>query len=94
MYDTKEHVLAELAPLFAEARAKGLWFHSSYAGAWFSPDDLDAAHKAGQFVWGATNWELRDPQEFIDEEMAEMAEIAQGIRDFEARMKKWKETAK
>lgn len=92
--DAKQRILAELEPMFANARAKGLWFYSAYADAWFSPDELAATHKTGKFIWSPENWELRDPQEFIDEERREIANIEQALRDFEARMRKWKGKAK
>lgn len=56
-------ILESLAPLFAEARSKGLWFHGYYQDLWFSPDELAARHAQGRFIWGAANWELRDPGE-------------------------------
>lgn len=60
----------ELDHLFDVARTKGLWFfHNSLAVGpmWFSPDELEDQQKRGQFIWGAGNWRLRDPQEYLDE---------------------------
>lgn len=62
--EAREHVLAELAPLFERARAEGLWFHCSYQDLWFTPDDLEAAHANGRFVWGAVNWKLVRPEAY------------------------------
>lgn len=60
-------VLAGLTPMFAKARAEGLWFHCGYRDIWFSPDELDAANKEGRFIWGAVNWTLRDPRERLEQ---------------------------
>lgn len=49
-----------------EARAKGLWLRSKYQGFWLSPDELEALQKKGQYRWGCTNWEMCDPQDWID----------------------------
>lgn len=53
--------------LIAEAEKKGLWLHTSYQDIWFSPAKLRLERAAGRFLWGATNWTLRDPQEYLAE---------------------------
>lgn len=58
----RQQVLASLEPLFAEARAKGLWFHSCYQDMWFSPDELAEMHRQDRFIWGPVNWTLRNPR--------------------------------
>lgn len=62
-----ERIKEGLAPLFVEARTKGLWFWCRYQDLWFSPDQLEAEHASGKFVWGAVNWQLRDPMERLRE---------------------------
>jgi len=56
-----------LDEMFRRAIANGLWFyHGGMSGPlWFSPDELQAEQEKGQFVWGAVNWQLRDPQEGV-----------------------------
>lgn len=54
-------IIESLAPMFAEAREKGLWFYSSYVDQWFSPDELSKEHADSCFVWGPNNWRLLDP---------------------------------
>lgn len=58
-----------LDEMFGQATKAGLWFfHGGLSGPlWFSPVELDAQQKKGQFVWGAVNWTLRDPREFLEE---------------------------
>lgn len=65
--DEKAAILADLKPLFDEARASGKWFWCNYQDLWFSPDQLAAAQASGRFLWGAVNWKLRDPTERIEE---------------------------
>lgn len=79
-------ILAGLAPLFDDARQRGLWFHCSYQDLWFSPDELAAEHANGRFVWGTVSWKLRPPQEHLDalKKAATDAEIA--IERFRKRM--------
>lgn len=56
-----------LDAMFAEARAKRLWFfHGGMSGPlWFSPDELEAKQKNKRFIWSAENWKLRDPAEYV-----------------------------
>jgi hypothetical protein len=65
--DHKEIILEGLKPLFEKARTEKLWFYSRHHDAWFSPNQLEESHKEGRFMWGAINWELRDPTEKIKE---------------------------
>lgn len=63
----KDEILDSLEPLFKEAEEEGLWFFSTYQRLWFSPEELREAHEEGRFIWGPDNWELRDPQERLEE---------------------------
>lgn len=69
MNDTKAvraEILADLDPLFREAHQTGKWFHCNYQDLWFSPEELAKHHENGQFIWGAVNWQLRDPMEMLE----------------------------
>lgn len=57
---------AELEAHIAKAEAEGKWLWCHYQDIWFSPAQLRAHIKNGQFRWGAVNWKLRDPQEYIE----------------------------
>lgn len=59
----------DLDHMFAVARTKRLWFfHGGLSGPlWFSPDELEAEQKGEKFVWGAANWTLRNPLEYLQE---------------------------
>lgn len=61
-------ILAGLRPLFEKARREGLWFYCNYQGLWFTPDELAAEQRRGSFIWGAVNWQLRDPKEKLEHE--------------------------
>ena len=65
--DEKSRTLADLKPMFDEARSSGKWFWCNYQDLWFSPDQLAAAQASGRFIWGSVNWKLRDPAERIEE---------------------------
>lgn len=58
--------LPDLAPMFAEARARGLWFFANYQNIWLSPDELRDAQANGRYRW-ASPWKLRDPRERLKE---------------------------
>ena len=55
----------DLADLMARARRERLWFWCNYQDLWFSPDELQAEWDKGSFRWGAVNWKLRDPVEYL-----------------------------
>jgi len=63
MKSERQVILDGLKPMFKKARKEGLWFSCNYQSLWFSPNELEKAHKQGRFAWGAVNWELRDPKE-------------------------------
>lgn len=64
----------ELDTLFDNATEQGLWFfHQSLAGVfWFSPEELNDQQQRGNFIWGAPNWKLRDPREYLDQVLTEV----------------------
>ncbi len=64
----KEQILKELAPLFAEAKEKGLWFQGMVFGhdeIKFSPKELREYHEKGKYIWSVENWKLIDPEKII-----------------------------
>ncbi|TPG68639.1 hypothetical protein EEL31_08970 [Brevibacillus laterosporus] len=63
----ESEILASLQPLFDQAEKKGLWFYSSYHDIWLSPSKLRQEQENGNFLWGAVNWQLRDPLERVVE---------------------------
>ena len=80
-------VMESLKPMFKEAKAKKLWFYTNYQQIWFSPDELAAENKRGKFMWGAVNWELRDPIDGLKDLDGKIA-AAQDERDrFAARLR-------
>lgn len=55
---------ADLAPMLAEAREKGLWFSCTsflVGPLYLSPDELKTHLDAGEYHWGPDNWTLVDP---------------------------------
>lgn len=77
-----EQILKELEPLFVQAMDEKLWFYCNYQDLWFSPKELREKHAEGRFIWGAVNWQLKDPNErvrylenqrnYIGEQIAEL----------------------
>lgn len=61
------NVVPGMESMFAEARTQGLWFFTNYQQLWFSPDELEQHQRAGTFRWGAVNWRLRPPQEYLEQ---------------------------
>lgn len=84
---TDEDLYLPLMPLFHEARAKRLWFHTSYQDLWFSPDDLARANATGRFRWGPSSWTLRDPAERLLELDRKIAEAQKERDQFAARLR-------
>ncbi len=64
----KEEILQGLAPLFAEAKEKGLWFQGMVFGhdeIKFSPKELRKYHEKGKYIWSAENWKLINPKDIL-----------------------------
>lgn len=83
----REKILFDLEPLFEKAENEGLWFHCVYQDLWFSPEELRKEHEKGKFIWGAVNWQLRDPKEKLNELEAKKRGIEREIERFCNRMK-------
>ena len=87
MTDEAQAVKASMAPLFREALAKKLWFFTSYQQIWFSPEELAAQHAQGKFLWGAVNWQLRDPVEALNDLDRKIADAQDARKRFVARLR-------
>ena len=87
---TKESIRKEivdgLAPMFKEAREKGLWFHGTYHDLWFTPDELEQRQSEGQSLWGAVNWKLRNPNERLQQLGKSAKSAAQQYNDFQTKL--------
>lgn len=59
----KNEIIQGLQPLYERAKKEKLWFYCKYQDLWFTPDELMQYQSDGRFVWGAKNWELKDPVE-------------------------------
>jgi hypothetical protein len=78
---TKE-ILDGLQPLFDKAEKEGLWFYCSYQQLWFSPNELKNEQSNGRFLWGAVNWQLRDPHEKLKLLQHQRNDIDEQIKKF------------
>ena len=81
----KDEIIKSLQPMFDRARKEHLWFHCSYDDIWLTPDELAGLHKEGRLIWGPDNWELRDPQELIDQKERLIKTTQESIRDIQRR---------
>lgn len=60
--ETQQHgPFANTEEMMQFAIERGLWFFWRMQHLWFSPKELRAKWNRGDFCWGVTNWELRDP---------------------------------
>ncbi len=64
-----EGVKPEMLDMFEEAQQKGLWFFCHYGRLWWSPYELAAKHREGQFRWSRKSFKLRDPVERLPEDI-------------------------
>lgn len=94
IFETTEQILATLAPLFEEARAKGLWFQCQYDGQWYTPDELAHRQASGRLIWGKRNWRIADPQEGVDNLNAQVENAVRERDAFAAKVQAWKESTK
>lgn len=51
--------------LIERATREGKWLFCQYQGLWWSPAELAQCNANGRFLWGAINFELRDPAELL-----------------------------
>lgn len=84
----RERILKSLGPLFIEARESGLWFYSAYQGLWLAPEELRAYQACGQYLWGADNWQLRNPKILLDQAEQAVETAMQRLESVRARLRK------
>ena len=84
--DEKTKILNSLEYMFKVAERDELWFYCGYQGMWFSPKELRKEHANGKFIWGETNWALRNPLEKLEELENEKVNIDRRIESFKIRM--------
>lgn len=87
MEDSAQEILNSLEPLFYRAEKEKLWFFCRYRQLWFSPKELRARHLEGRFIWGACNWELRDPVSCVYRLKKDIEEAEQALINWVRRMK-------
>ena len=83
----RDEILKSLEPLFKTAEESGLWFYCYYQDLWLSAQELRISQSNGRFIWGADNWQLRDPQERVSELERAMSVMEKQLNDFKSRMK-------
>jgi hypothetical protein len=86
MTDQMDEILAGLEPLFKEAEERKLWFYANYQQMWYSPTELKAQHAKGYLIWGAVNWQLRNPYELMNELDAQIRGTEQRKKDLYKRI--------
>jgi len=84
--DEKAKILNSLKYMFDVAEKEGLWFYCSYQDMWFSPKELKEEHANGKFIWGETNWMLRDPFEKLKQLENVRINMDKTICEFKKRM--------
>lgn len=84
--DEKTKILNSIEYLFEVAEREGLWFYSGYQGIWFSPKELREEHANGKFIWGESNWTLRDPFDRLKELENEKVLIDRNIQGLKKRI--------
>lgn len=56
-----------LRVLIEKAEHEGKWLRCFYQNLWFSPAELRHANDNGRFNWSPENFELRDPQDLLEQ---------------------------
>ena len=82
---------AKLTALIDCAEAERKWLFLRYQALWVAPDELRVLNAQGRYGWGAENWELRDPQERVDELKFELEMAKQLFESVSYRVAKFKE---
>lgn len=81
----QNEILEGLQPLYEKADREGFWFYSVYQDIWFHPDELREKQSNGQFLWGAVNWQLRQPDDKLLELLQKKKGIEREIEQFKQR---------
>lgn len=89
---TITETIKSLEPLFDKAKKEGLWFFCDYQCLWFTPLELKECLKKGEFVWGAENWSLRNPQEKLKQIENRERAIQQEKKEFLSKLNNYEKT--
>tara|TARA_Y100000310_G_scaffold72045_1_gene68026 strand:+ start:13158 stop:13493 length:336 start_codon:yes stop_codon:yes gene_type:complete len=83
----KTDILKELEPLFEKAEKEKLWFYQKALSGplWFSPQELKNHLKEGRYKWTGTIWNLRDPNEHLEEMLKEKGVESKAARIISAK---------
>lgn len=84
-FDRQEYNVL-MQPLFEKAIREGLWFYAVYQALWFSPEELETANNNGKYLWGPFNWQLRNPQQKMEELENQKENIDRQIHDLTERI--------
>jgi len=87
---SEEKIRDGLDELIRRAERERLWLRCHYDDLWFSPAELRKANAAGRFLWGAVNWELRDPAEKLSGLAKRVVSAQREAEDFERRIREWR----
>jgi hypothetical protein len=82
----KEPILEGLRPLIEQAELGGKWLHCNYQDIWFSPKELREQNANGHFIWGAVNWEIRDPNEQVSYLEGQVESAKRAVAAFKQRL--------
>ena len=70
----------DMNEMYDKAKQEGLFFHTStYHDLWFCPDELKQLQEEGKFRWGKVNWELVDPNIYIERQRNEIKKLEKKI---------------
>lgn len=87
MKNEKQKILESLRPMIEKAKECGLWFHCKYQDLWITPQQLEKHHAKGEFIWGVCNWELRDPNDKINQLLSNIRDIEKEIDYYNRKIK-------
>lgn len=66
-------IIESMQPMIELARRDRLLLFSKYQDIMFTPDELDAAHREGRFVWGPVNWYTMTVDEVVERSARDLA---------------------
>jgi hypothetical protein len=78
--------LRELQPLLDQAIQEKKWFFCNYQQMWISPKEIVEYWGNNRFLWEASNWKLRDPQERLEEILARISGLNKEIVSIKSRI--------